>query len=674
MDKPKVNFTIFLNIMRYLHKCHRGIFLPLLALLLAQTISAQTITIGETNLLTVADSGNANLLCAQSCTLTQAAVLQSLSFYVRVASGNLVLGLFKDNGSGTAPGALLAQTASFTPLNGWNTVAVSGVVLQPGTYWLIYLPSSNDLGFWNGFTGSEVHISQPFGAMPNPFPISGLYGNGDHWSFYATLLPVTSTPTATPYQTPTIVQHVSSASNNDVQYAAGAGEPGNPFYINLPNAAQAGNCLILSFSNPYSSSRKISITDNENNNWSLINAVNNGTTMSSTYVALNVAAGTQNITVTFDTGLYGFQFCATEAYNVLSASAVDGRSSATTTGTGTVASGSVTTTSPGDLIYQYGYDTDNTLLTSTGMTGMTSGPGFTFLSADVMLGTFAQYQVQSSAGAILPVVTVAGVTDAFNTVAIALRGGIQGSAPPPGIRIVGVHHVDYYHPGTIIIPSSGNLLYVSTAFGSGNVNINSISSAPSNSWIELPNTGAANGPPQCFYAANATTSPNLTLAITGPTGISSQISFVIYDIAGAATSPFDTSWDASGNAPTEPEGNFSFGTITPSTSNGLVIATMATYSGVITATTGSVQVLDSVTYGNETDADLMDNADAYAHYYNSDTSPITFSWTLGGDQSSAEAPQIVAFEAAAAGPSLTPAPTPAPTATPIPTPHHHPRH
>jgi hypothetical protein len=56
----------------------------------------------------------------------------------------------------------------------------------------------------------------------------------------------------------------------------------------------------------------------------------------------------------FSSDLYGFQFCATEAYNVLSASAVDGSSAATTSGTATIASGSVTTTSPGDLIYQYG--------------------------------------------------------------------------------------------------------------------------------------------------------------------------------------------------------------------------------------------------------------------------------------------------------------------------------
>ena len=139
---------------------------------------------------------------------------------------------------------------------------------------------------------------------------------------------------------------------------------------------------------------------------------------------------------------------------------------------------------------------------------MTSGPGFTFLSADVMLGTFAQYQVQSSAGAITPAVTVSGATtDAFNTVSLALKGGVQGSAPPPGIRIFGVHHVDYYHAGSIMVPSKGNLLYVTTAFGTRNVNITSISSKPGNTWVELPNTGIANGPPQCFYAPNTTTSP-----------------------------------------------------------------------------------------------------------------------------------------------------------------------
>ena len=251
------------------------------------------------SLLPVADSGNGNLLCAQSCTLTQTATLQSLSFYVRVANGNLALGLYNSNGFRTAPGALLAQTRSFRPVNGWNTVAVSSGVLQPGTYWLAYLPSSNSLGFWNGFSGSEVHVSQNFGPLPNFFPSFGSRRGGDHWSIFATFVLVNPTPTPAPtpnptptptpspsatptptptpaptptptpaptptptpaptptptptpsptppVQAPTIVQHVSSAANNNVSYIAGHGNPGNPFYINLPNPTQAGNCVILS--------------------------------------------------------------------------------------------------------------------------------------------------------------------------------------------------------------------------------------------------------------------------------------------------------------------------------------------------------------------------------------------------------------------------------------------
>jgi hypothetical protein len=464
-------------------------------------------------------------------------------------------------------------------------------------------------------------------------------------------------------QTPAVVQHLSSASNNHVSYAAGEGDPGNPFYINLPNPTVQGNCLILSVSNPYSSSRSISIADNKGNAWALAKSVNNGVAMSSTYVALNAAAGTQSLTVKFDASLYAVQFCVTEFYNVLSASALDG--AAASTGSGTV-SAALATTSPSDLIYQYGYDTSNALLTTGGMT-LAAGAGFNFLSADVMLGTFVQYAVQSAAGAISPTVIVGSSSDKFNTIAIALRSGAQGSAPPPGIRIVGEHHIDYYHAGTITIPSYGNLLYAASAFGVVNVDIRGISSSPGNTWTELDqsNPKGSNGPPECFYAANASTSPNLQITITGPTGISSQLSLVIYDIAGASASPFDTQWDDSGNYEIENEGNFSLGTITPSTSNGLVFATMATYDGVITAATGTNQVLDAITYSGEVDADLMDNADGYAHYYNPTPGTITFSWTLGGVSSSVEAPQIVAFKASA---SSTPTPTPTPTATPTPSP------
>lgn len=79
-------------------------------------------TFGETTILPGADNGNANLLVAQAATLTQGGTLQSLSFYVTTAAGNLRLGIYDASGPGGGPGALLASTASFAPASGWNTV------------------------------------------------------------------------------------------------------------------------------------------------------------------------------------------------------------------------------------------------------------------------------------------------------------------------------------------------------------------------------------------------------------------------------------------------------------------------------------------------------------------------------------------------------------------------
>jgi len=111
-------------------------------------LAQSTITIGDTQIETVPDSENANLVLAQQVALSQAAIINSMSFYVTVAQGNLRLGIYDVSGPAGKPGKLLAQTTSFRPSNGWNTRNVtSPVVLQPGAYWLAYLPSSGGLSF-----------------------------------------------------------------------------------------------------------------------------------------------------------------------------------------------------------------------------------------------------------------------------------------------------------------------------------------------------------------------------------------------------------------------------------------------------------------------------------------------------------------------------------------------
>src|SRR5271166_6233870 len=132
-------------------------------------------TIGDTTIESTNDSGNGNLLVVQKATLSQAATIQSLSFYVNALGGNLRLGLYADNAG--SPGALIASTNEFTPTStGWNTQnVVTPVSLTAGTYWLAYLPQSNSLGFEvsNNGSGTARWINFNYGPLPATFPSGG---------------------------------------------------------------------------------------------------------------------------------------------------------------------------------------------------------------------------------------------------------------------------------------------------------------------------------------------------------------------------------------------------------------------------------------------------------------------------------------------------------------------
>jgi hypothetical protein len=163
-----------------------------------------SLNFGETSVLSSDDYGNGGLLVAQQVTLSKSGTLQSLSFYVTSATGRLRLGLYSNSGS--SPQTLLAQTAEFTPVTGWNTQnVITPAQLPAGTYWLAYLPESSDLHFRMSSTGTARWISYSFGALPATFGSSmssGVY----HWSVYGTLYvddTQTSTSTATVSPTPT---------------------------------------------------------------------------------------------------------------------------------------------------------------------------------------------------------------------------------------------------------------------------------------------------------------------------------------------------------------------------------------------------------------------------------------------------------------------------------------
>jgi len=159
--------------------------------------AAQTVEIGETAVLTAKDSRLGNYLIAQEATLSQSATIQSMSFYVTAASGELVLGVYSANGPSGGPGTLEAQTAAFTPSVGWNVASTTTTpVLSAGKYWLAFLPSSNGLSSVFERNSNCRYYALTFTTtLPQTFSTKPTSCTPTTWSLYATLATTTTPPT-----------------------------------------------------------------------------------------------------------------------------------------------------------------------------------------------------------------------------------------------------------------------------------------------------------------------------------------------------------------------------------------------------------------------------------------------------------------------------------------------
>jgi hypothetical protein len=150
--------------------------------------TAANVTMGFNGVGSTTDTGNAGQLLAQQATLSTTATIQSMSFYVVAAAGNLRLGVYDSTGTGGGPGAKVAETAEFTPTTGWNTVtSTSHPTLSAGTYWLAYTPSSSSLQFKLDGSGTFKTTNFTYGALPATHPNPSAANQTGQWSFYASL-------------------------------------------------------------------------------------------------------------------------------------------------------------------------------------------------------------------------------------------------------------------------------------------------------------------------------------------------------------------------------------------------------------------------------------------------------------------------------------------------------
>ncbi len=379
------------------------------------------------------------------------------------------------------------------------------------------------------------------------------------------------------------------------------------------------------------------ITDNNGNIWPSTPTVSAdagvGGNVTSIFVLPNANSGQTSITVSFESAVIPFNYVVSEYRNIDTVSPVNGTTSAANLTGASLATGSFTPgnndANGGNLIWNY-YALAT--LASSNPTSWVSGSGFALLDADIAWTTnrgfphASQSSVQTMAADINPSITATGDSvDAYNCVAVALQVASAGTAAPAGIHVDKIiHQTNNSPPASWVLqePATGNLRVLTvTTPGWTNVTDNE-----GGTW-----TGITTEPAQIWYSSNKSPNPNLTITITIGSGEALTTSIRFFDISGAAASPFDVSAvldpiDVSNqttvnNAPS----------ITPTTANGLVIAVLQIGNGPgLGFNTGAPAgaIFDLVTYTEETDDDLMENADGNAHVYNTNTSTENWNWQI----------------------------------------------
>jgi hypothetical protein len=469
--------------------------------------------------------------------------------------------------------------------------------------------------------------------------------NRAKWLLIFLLFPVCASA-----QTPTLVQHVTCPNSRNT----GNQQSNAPDYkCPLPELSQAGNTIIVGVVS--ASQGSFTMSDDHGNAWTLANSVIDGNgAYVAIYVASNVASGTRLLRLHRTTANADFvEMSASEYYNVAASGVVDtancnGSSSGSSS---TITGGSITPSVSGDLLWQWAVNTGggggspNSVSSFTA--GSQSGIGWQLNGTDLHDGDAAQSGIYNSTASINPSFT-SGTSEQWSSCVVALKPGSAGNAPTNPFRVVHMLHQQVHagdsNPIAVEFPSSGNLIVNSDISGASP--IGSITSSPANTWSS---TGAMAGSAgnsagsQIYYAGNATTSNTLRMTVN-LTGAVTDSTFIIYDITGAAASPFDNDSCPSGaysNAScggnqTSNVGAFTTcaSCLTPSGNAGgaeVIIGNMGINWDTATAVTvPSGALFDAATdTGNSVNGpQYADQNNGWFHFYTSATSPLSAIWTM----------------------------------------------
>ena len=458
-------------------------------------------------------------------------------------------------------------------------------------------------------------------------------------------------------QSPALVQHASCPNSRNT----GNQQSNTPDYkCPLPEPAQAGNSIIVGI---VSSNGTFTLSDDKGNSYSLVQSIGDSLGQSTTaiYYAQNVAAGTRMVNLHRTSPTGGVAVSVSEFYNT---GAVDAHSCNNPSST-SITAGSLTPTQTGDLIWQWvtnngGGSVPNSVSSFTA--GSQTNITWQLLGTDLFDGDASQYGVYNSTSPINPTFA-SGTSQAFSSCAVALKAVSAGSAPTATFRIIHVLHQQMTSGASnaykIQFASSGNLVINSF---SGNLQITSMSSTPSNTWTSTGSATGGNGnSSQIYYAANATPSNAMSISIN-LNATTDFVTYMMYDVVGAAASPFDK--DSVGGSPGTQNTEVSSlttcsGCLTPSQPNELIISNFGqSFCTAVGVSSPSGGLFDAATdTGNSVDGpQYVDQNNGWMHFYNPSVSAVTVMWNEACTQAqSAWAGRVAAFKS---GGSISQQPAP----------------
>jgi hypothetical protein len=437
----------------------------------------------------------------------------------------------------------------------------------------------------------------------------------------------------------------------------GVGDTGRAFVFTTQNAVGAGNCIVLAVTVPVAATT-VTITDNNGNSWpsaAITESGGSGNYKLLVFVLPNANAGITTITIGIGTtNRLPIFWEWYEWNNIATSSPVDVSHGAANQSGTSLACGSMTTTVAGDLILAF-YHLSSTA--GGNPTGWTAGSGFTLLGASIEwvsaqgLPKASQYQIQSSAGAINPTISIAGDSgDSFNCAAVALKSASAGTQYGSAIRLLGQrifsNNGSPTSPWKLQCSMFGNLRATWTTLAQNNWDITSITDSESNTWTpEVPKPDGC----QCFFLQNAAVNNSLTVNINFSGTVGSGASNVrIYDIINAATS--GQPGTVVGNDLTSASSVTSVANqpaFTPTANNSLVCLGLNNENGPttgITSPTGAVFL--NAPYTGETDLGFINFGDGHAIWYSNSTSAQNATWSIKSVSGNSVAGMAVEFLAA----------------------------